>query len=138
MRPSGPALAAAAILTIEGIALGAVCAIELVALGAGQASSTIGGLALIVLTLIAAVALVAFAYGVLKRLSWARSGGILLQVLALALALASLTVQPVQWAFTLGLGVLGAAGLAALIATVRKDGAADPRLQGRQRPSAED
>ena len=42
-------IAAAIVLALEAIALGVVCIIELLALGAGEASSTIGGIALIVL-----------------------------------------------------------------------------------------
>ncbi|WP_193598532.1 hypothetical protein [Microbacterium sp. YJN-G] len=135
MRRSGPAVIAAVILGAEAIALSVVCVIELFALGAGDASSVASGIALIVLTLLGAAGLFAFAFGTLRGASWARSGGILLQVLAIALALAALTIQPTPWPFALAVGLSGAAGLVALIATVRRDGAADPRLQ---RPAADE
>ena len=130
MRPSAPALAAAVVLALEGIALGVICITQLLALGAGLASSNVGGIALIVLTLLAAVALVAFAAGTLRRRSWARSGGGGFQVLGVALALASLSIEPKVWLFTLGVGVPALLALALLISAARRDGAADPRLRG--------
>ncbi|SJN31110.1 hypothetical protein FM104_07270 [Microbacterium esteraromaticum] len=131
MRASGPAVAAAIVLAAEGIALAVVCLLELFALGAGEASSTVGGIAMIVLTLLAAGALIAFAYGTLRRASWARSGAIVFQVLGIALGLASLSIDPVPWLFTLAVGGTGVVGLVLLIAAVRRDGGSDPRLQSR-------
>ena len=128
MRPSGPAIAAAIVLALEGIALGVICLIELFALGAGQASSDVGGIALIVLTVLAAVALGAFSWGTLRRASWARSGGVVFQVLGVALGLASLTMEPKVWLFTLAVGGTALIGLILLISATRIDGAADPRL----------
>lgn len=131
MRRSVVALAATVILVGEGLALGVVSLLELFALGAGDASSTPSGVALVVLTLVGAAALVAFGVGVLRGASWARSGGILLQVLAIALALSSLSLVPVPWVFTLGLGVTGLVGLVLLILTARREGADDPRARRR-------
>jgi hypothetical protein len=138
MRRSGPAAFAAAVLALEGAALAVITLIELFALGAGDASSLASGVALIVLTLIGAVALFAFAVGTLRRASWARSGGILFQVLAIALALASFSIQPTPWLFALVIGGAGVVGLLLLIAVVRSEGASDPRLQGRARDEGDD
>lgn len=129
MRPSGPAIAAAIVLVVEGIALGIVGLIELIALGAGQASSQVGGLALIVLTLLAAAALCAFSWGTLRSASWARSGGVVFQVLGIALGLASLSLEPKAWLFTAGVGGTALIGLVLLISATRRDGASDPRLR---------
>jgi hypothetical protein len=130
MRRSGPATLAAGVLALEGAALTAITLVELFAFGSGDASSPASGVALIVLTLIGAAALFAFAFGTLRRASWARSGGILFQVLAIALALASLSIQPTPWLFAVVIGGSGVIGLALLIAVVRRDGASDPRLHG--------
>ncbi len=119
-----PALAtsAAAVLALEGAALVVFAIIELLGLGSGQAASLPTALALIVLTLIGAAALFAFAMGTRRGRTWARSGGVVLQILALALALASLTVQPVPWPFVLGVGLPGLIGLVLLISTSRREG----------------
>ncbi len=129
MRPSRPAMAAAVVLGAEGVALGVISFLELGALAAGQVTSTPAGVALVVLTVLGALALCAFAVGTLRRTSWARSGGIVFQVLGIALGLASLTLQPVPWLFTLGVGATALVCLVLLIAAVRHDGAGDPRLR---------
>ncbi|BDZ38725.1 hypothetical protein [Microbacterium suwonense] len=74
MHRIGPAAIAGAVLAVEGLAITVIALVELFALGGGDASSLASGVALIVLTLIGAVALFAFAVGVLRRASWARSG----------------------------------------------------------------
>lgn len=89
VRAPGIALAAAAILALEAVALLVFAVVELAGLGAGDAASLPTALALIVLTLIGSAALVAFAVGTRVGKSWARSGGVVFQVLAVALALAS-------------------------------------------------
>jgi hypothetical protein len=115
------ALTAAAVLALEGIALVVFAVIELTGLGAGDASSLPTAIALIVLTLIGAACLIAFAIGARAGRSWARSGGVVFQVLAVAIALASLTLQPVPWAFTIGVGIPGVIGFALLIASARAE-----------------
>jgi hypothetical protein len=131
LRSPRLAAAAAAVLALEGSALTVVALVELFGLGAGDAASLPTAIALIVLTLVGAAALFAFAVGTRRGRTWARSGGVVLQVLALALALASLTVQPVLWVFVLGLGVPALVGFVLLIASTRSesidpvDGSAD-------------
>lgn len=121
MRSPRLAAAAAAVLALEGAALTAVALVELFGLGAGEAASLPTAIALIVLTLIGAAALFAFALGTRRGRTWARSGGVVLQVLAVALALASLTVQPVLWAFVLGVGLPAIVGFVLLIASARSE-----------------
>lgn len=121
MRSPRLAAAAAAVLALEGAALTVVALVELFGLGAGDAASLPTAIALIVLTLIGAGALFAFAVGTLRGRTWARSGGVVLQVLAVALALASLTVQPVLWTFVLGVGVPAVVGFVLLIASARSE-----------------
>jgi len=122
VRAPGLALAAAAVLAVEGIALVVFALIELFGLGAGDASSLPTALALVVLTLIGAAALLAFAFGTRAGRSWARSGGVVFQVLAVAIALASLTVQPLVWPFVLGVGLPGLVGFVLLLASARAEG----------------
>lgn len=121
MRSPGLAFAAAALLAAEGVALAVFALIELVGLGAGDAASLPTALALIVLTVLGAVALVAFAFGARAGHSWARSGGVVFQVLAVALALASLTLQPIPWLFTFAVGVPAVVCFGLLIASTRAE-----------------
>ncbi len=121
MHAPGLALAASAVLAAEAAALGVLAVVELIELGGGDAASLPTALALIVLTLVGATALFAFAAGVRTGRSWARSGGIVLQVLAVALALASLTLTPVPWVFTVATGIPGLVGFALLIASARSE-----------------
>jgi hypothetical protein len=109
-------------LAAEGAALLVFAVVELIGLGAGDAASLPTALALVVLTLIGAAALIAFAVGTRSGRSWARSGGVVFQVLAIALALASLTIQPVSWTFTLAVGLPALLGFALLIASARREG----------------
>lgn len=126
MRSPALATAAAAVLALEGSVLVLLALIELFGLGAGDAASVPTAIALIALTLIGAAALFAFAVGTRRGHMWARSGGVVLQVLAIALALASLAVQPVIWAFVLGVGVPGLLGFILLIASSRKEAVREP------------
>jgi hypothetical protein len=121
VRAPGLALAAATVLAVEGAALVVFATIDLIGLGAGDAASLPTALALTALTIIGAVALIAFAWGVRRGRSWARSGGIVLQVLALALVLASLSLRPFPWLFVIAVGVPAACGLALLIASARAE-----------------
>ncbi|MFT4260615.1 hypothetical protein [Microbacterium sp.] len=127
MRAPRIALAAAAVLALEGVALLVFALIELFGLGAGQAIVVPTAIALIVLTLIGAAAMIAFAVGTRSGRSWARSGGVMLQVIAVALAFAALTVQPVLWPFVFGVGIPGIVGFALLVSSARAEG--QPRVE---------
>jgi hypothetical protein len=91
MRTSTPARAAAVLLALEGAALGAVLFREIVALLQGDTASVVSSVALLVMTLLGAAALVAFAVAVWRGQSWGRSGGTVAQVLILAVALGAAT-----------------------------------------------
>ncbi|WP_300266906.1 hypothetical protein [Microbacterium sp.] len=120
MRSSGLALTAAAVLALEGVALTVIAIIELFGLGAGDAAILPTAIALIVLTLVGAAALFTFAVGTRRDQTWARSGGVVLQILAVVLALNSLTVQPVPWGFVIAVGAPGVIGFVLLIASARR------------------
>jgi len=122
VRAPGLGRAAAAVLAAEGLVLLVFAAIEVAGLGAGDAASMPTAVALIVLTAIGAVALLAFAGGARVGRSWARSGGVVFQILAVVLALAALTLQPIPWAFVAGVGLPGILGFVLLIASARREG----------------
>lgn len=121
MHAPGLARAAAAVLALEGAALVVISFLEVFGLGSGDAANIATGIALIVLTFLGAAALIAFAAGTLRGRSWARSGGLVLQVLAVALALAALTVDPITWSFVIALGAPGLLGFVLLIASARRE-----------------
>lgn len=121
MRSPAFARAAAAVLALEGAVLVVFAIIEMFGLGAGSAASLPTAIALVVLTLIGAAALFAFAAGTHRGRGWARSGGVVLQVLAVALALAATGVQPVPWLFVVGVGLPGLVGFVLLIAASRRE-----------------
>jgi len=91
MRTNTPARAAAILLALEGVALGVVVFREVVALLQGDTGSVASSVALLVLTLLGAAALVAFAAAVWGGQSWGRSGGTVAQVLILAVAVGAAT-----------------------------------------------
>lgn len=122
MRAPRIAVAAATVLALEAVALVVFSIIEIAGVTAGDASSPPTAVALIVLTLIGALALAAFAFGTRAGKSLARSGGVVVQVLAVAIALAALTIHPVPWVFVLGVGLPGLLGFALLVTSARCEG----------------
>ena len=125
MRAPRLARAAAAVLALEALALAAIVAVELTALLSGGATSMATALALIVLTALCAVALALFAIGVLRGRSIARSGAVVLHVLAIILAVAALTIDPPVPAFAAAVGVPAVIGLVLLLASARVEGRAE-------------
>ncbi len=83
--------AAALLVTLEGLALAALAVWQVVAIVAGDTAAIDSALALLVLTAIGAIVVVAFGVGVFRGRSWGRSGGIVTQVLILAVALGAAT-----------------------------------------------
>jgi hypothetical protein len=91
MRTNTVARAAAILLAVEGAALLVLVAWQIVAMTAGDTVSIESGLALTILTAVAAAALIGFAVAVWRGRSWGRSGGIVAQVMILAVALGAAT-----------------------------------------------
>ncbi|WP_431802363.1 histidine kinase [Microbacterium sp. bgisy203] len=124
MSTSVPDRIAAALLAIEGLALLWVTGRELVALVSGDSTDTGSSIALMVLTVVGVVAVIAFAIAVLRGQSWGRSGGIVTQLLILAVAIGALTGPAPSPGFALALAVPALVALVALFAGVRRAGAA--------------
>jgi len=91
VAPNVSARTAAVLLAAEGLAVAAIVVWQIVALVSGDTGSVTSAIALIVLTLVGAVLLIAFAAAVWRGESWGRSGGIVAQLLILAVALGAAT-----------------------------------------------
>src|SRR3954447_7152022 len=91
MRTNAVARTAAVLLALEGAALLVLVAWQIIALVGGDTDSVESALALTVLTLVGAAAVLGFAVAVWRGRSWGRSGGIVAQVMILAVALGAVT-----------------------------------------------
>jgi hypothetical protein len=120
MRPSRLTIAAAAVLALEAAALLVVTLGEVFGLSSGAAASLPSALGLIGLSAVGAVGLAALAYAVLRGRSFGRSGGMVVQILAIAVALSALTVRPFPVLFVLALLIPGAIGAVLLFLLTRR------------------
>jgi hypothetical protein len=91
MRTHAAGRIAAVVLGLEGLAIAALAAWQVWALIAGDTGSIESAVALVVLTAVGAAAVIAFAVATWRGLSWGRSGGIVAQLLILAVALGAAT-----------------------------------------------
>jgi len=82
---------AAVLVGLEGLGLAALTVREIVAIVSGDTASIESAIALAVLTLAGAAAVIAFAFAIWRGQSWGRSGGIVTQLLILAVALGAAT-----------------------------------------------
>ena len=119
--PTNPsARAAAVLLALEGVAIGALVVWQLGALLSGDTGSVDSAVALLVLTAIGAVALVAFGIAVWRGRSWGRSGGIVAQALILAVALGAATGDYAHPLTALALAAPAAVVLVLLVLAARR------------------
>lgn len=123
MRPSRLTIAAAALLALEAVALLVITLIEVFDLSAGDAGSLPSALGLIGLSLIGAAGLAVLAYAVLRGRSYGRSGGMVGQILAIAVALSAVGVRPFPTLFVLSLLIPAAIGVVLLFPLSRRAGA---------------
>lgn len=123
MSTSPPERVAAGLLSLEGLALLFVAGWEVVALVGGDSEDVASSIALIVLTVIGAAAVLAFAVAVSRGQSWGRSGGIVTQLLMLAVALGAITGPAPSPVFALWVAAPAVVGLIALFAAARRAGA---------------
>ncbi|MET0298002.1 MAG: histidine kinase [Microbacterium sp.] len=91
MRTHTAERVAAILVGLEGAALIVLAAWQIAALAGGDTVSPASAIALIVLTVAGAAIVLAFAVGVARGRSWGRSGGIVTQVLIVAVAIGAAT-----------------------------------------------
>jgi hypothetical protein len=113
---------AAAVLAIDAVGVLALAIWQVLALLAGDVESVASAIALIVLTVIGAAAIGAFAVGVARGAMWARSGGVVTQLLILAIALGAVTGAYAHPLIGLALAAAGLIGLVPLVVEVRRSG----------------
>ncbi|NYE20968.1 histidine kinase [Microbacterium immunditiarum] len=124
MGTNTPARIAAILVGLEGLALVALAVWQIVAIVQGDTGSIESALALLVLTAVGASALLAFAVAVFRGRSWGRSGGIVFQVLILAVALGATTGAYAHPLMALAIAVPAIAALVLLILAARDAGRA--------------
>lgn len=122
MRTTPVERLAAIILGAEAVVLLGLAGWELVALVSGDTESVSSSIALLVLTAVGAAALVAFAAAVWRGASWGRSGGIVAQLLTLAVALGAISGEDPQVGIAAAIAVPAVIGFVALVASARVAG----------------
>ena len=122
MRTNAVSRAAAIIVGLEGLALATLTAWQVIAMVSGDTDSVVSALALVVLTGVGAAAVIAFAIAIWRGVSWGRSGGIVTQLLVLAVALGAATGAYAHPSTALVLAVPALAALVLLVMAVRDAG----------------
>jgi hypothetical protein len=122
MRTHAAGRIAAVLLTLEGLAILALVVWQVSALISGDTESVESALALVVLTAVGGVAVLTFAVVTWRGQSWGRSGGIVTQLLILAVALGAVTGAYADPATGLILAVPAIVTLVLLVLAVRAAG----------------
>ncbi|HEX5859676.1 MAG TPA: histidine kinase [Microbacterium sp.] len=130
MRTHPATAVAAVIVGLEGVGLVVLAAWQVLALVTGDIAYAPTAFALLVLTIVGAAAVLAFAVGIARGRSWGRSGAIVTQVLILAVALGAVTGAYAHPLTAAALAAPAIIALAFLIAAARRaaadDDAGDP------------
>ncbi|MGB4780288.1 histidine kinase [Microbacterium sp.] len=119
MRMSTVERLAAGILALQSIALLVLAGWEVMALVSGDSADVGSSVALVVLTAVGAAGLAACAVAVARGASWGRSGGIVAQLLLLAVSFGALTGPAPAPATAVVLAVPAVLGLVLLILATR-------------------
>ena len=127
MRTNLSGRIAAVLVGLEGLGLAALTVREIVAIVSGDTGSIESAIALAVLTLVGAAAVIAFAFAIWRGQSWGRSGGIVTQLLILAVALGAATGAFADPAAALALAAPAVVVLVLLVLAVRDAGRAARR-----------
>lgn len=125
MRTNASARVAAILVGLEGVGLIMLAAWQVVSLISGDVESVPSAVALLVLTLVGAAAVVAFAVAVSRGRSWGRSGAIVTQVLILAVALGAVTGAYAHPVLAAALAAPAVVALVFLIAAARRAAATE-------------
>lgn len=123
MRIHLPTLAAATIVGLEGLAIAGLALWQVTALVQGDTESVATAVALLVLSLLGVGAVCAFAVAVLRGRSWGRSGGVVTQLLILAVAGGAVAGEPAYPLIALGLAAPAVIAFVLLIVASRHAGA---------------
>lgn len=127
MRTNVSGRVAAVLVALEGLGLLVLVAWQIIAVIGGDTDSLESAIALIVLTLVGAAAVLAFAVAAWRGQSWGRSGGIVAQLLILAVALGAATGAFAVPSLALALAIPALVVLALLMIAVRDAGRAAHR-----------
>ncbi|HWT34142.1 MAG TPA: histidine kinase [Microbacterium sp.] len=123
-RPQGVvARVGAIILAVECVGLLVLAGVQVVDLAVGDVRDVVSGIALIVLTVLGAAAVGAFAGATWRGASWGRSGGIVTQLMILAIALGAVSGAYAEPLIGIVLAVPAIAGFVVLVLAVRQAGA---------------
>jgi hypothetical protein len=118
---------AAFVLILEAAGVAALLVWQASALFSGDTASVPSALALMVLTLIGVVAVAGFAVATARGRSWGRSGGIVVQLLIIAVAIGALTGVGAAPLVALAIAAPGVVGFVLLLLAARE--AAPPRAE---------
>lgn len=122
MRTNPIGRIAAALVGLEGLGLVALTVWQIVAIAAGDTASIDSAIALIVLSAVGAVAVIAFAVAIWRGRSWGRSGAIVTQLLVLAVALGAATGAYAEPVAALAIAAPATVTLVLLVLAVREAG----------------
>ena len=136
MRTNLSGRIAAVLVGLEGLGIAALTVGEIAAIVGGDTGSIESAIALVVLTLVGAVAVLAFAAAIWRGQSWGRSGGIVTQLLILAVAIGAMTGAYAHPSTGLLLAVPAVVELVLLILAVRPAGRDASRDAGRDASGA--
>ena len=134
MRTNTFGRVSAVLVGLEGLGLVALAVWQILAVIGGDTGSLASALALIVLTAVGAAAVVAFAVAIWRGQSWGRSGGIVTQLLVLAVALGAATGAFAVPSVALALAVPALIALVLLVLAVRDAGRAARSSAGPDTP----
>ncbi|WP_091492031.1 histidine kinase [Microbacterium pygmaeum] len=118
------AIVAAILVGLEGLGIVALTIWQIGALLAGDTESLTSALALLVLSGLGATAVLAFAVAIWRGQSWGRSGGVVTQLLILAVAIGAVTGAYAHPATGVALAVPALVALVLLILAIRSAGGA--------------